>query len=159
MVIHSCLSGEMWLWLGTRDAEVELKEHGQGKVWNQTQACRLNGNSCVISRVTVVTTSVSLEEWTGKWWIERRKGFPHYVHHCVSQSGKVPRCLELGNSRGRTWGSWRLESDDQSQRNGMEVDCFSIWFPLERVGKVLDIITFVFYKWTKQELERLRSQS
>lgn len=40
---------------------------------------------------------------------------------CVSQSGQVPRCPELGNSRGRNWGSWRLESGKQSVRNGMEV--------------------------------------
>ena len=149
----------MWLWLGARDAEVELKEHRQGKVWNQIQTRRLNGRSYVVSRVTIVTTSASLKEWTGKWWIERGKGFPHYAHHCVSQSGKVPRRLELRDSRGRKQGSWRVESGDQSQRNGMEVDCFSIWFPLGRVGKVLEMIKFVFYKWTKQELQRLRSRS
>lgn len=69
----------------------------------------MNGNSWVVSYILGLAEEV----------VDRKKSVS--LIGCVSQSGQVPRCPELGNSRGRNWGSWRLESGKQSVRNGMEV--------------------------------------
>lgn len=59
--------------------------------------------------------------------VNRKRGKVSLImqHHCVSQSGKVQMLRTWRFEREKT-GFLEVESGDQSQRNGMEVDCFSI---------------------------------
>lgn len=72
----------------------------------------MNRDSWVVSYILGVT--------------QERASFSYHQGDCVSQSGKVSRSPEPGNSGGRSWVSWRLGSGDQSLRNGMEVDFISV---------------------------------